>query len=73
MKDFPTKAELRVMQVLSDAGAVEPAPKMTELEFYKAFIEYCENGGHSYSHGEICYHWQKYQRHPEEYEYLNER
>ncbi len=43
---------------------------MNELEFYKAYITFCESGGHSYSLGKIEYYWEKYKKTPERFSYL---
>lgn len=43
---------------------------MTKLEFKLAYINYCNEGGHSYDPYDIAVRWDAYQEDPKEFDYL---
>lgn len=43
---------------------------MNELEFKCAYIDYCNDGGHSFDPWDIAVAWNDYQENPDKFNYL---
>jgi hypothetical protein len=43
---------------------------MTKTEFKMAYINYCNDGGHSYDPWDLAAAWDGYQANPAEFDYL---